>query len=595
MEIRNRGAHGIPGQIVRMLRPVAAFIHIGAKTARHAEIRPEKAEKRQRDPIEDLPAVRGFHRPDTEQGAHVLPIKRGAVFPAVTEPDIEAAVGVDLKIEIPVFPIRHEEKLQTAVLADRGKGSRVFRTDLFFRRPQMDMEEPGVMTELSDGADSAVRPPEDPVDFEPGDPVPVRLALYGADQIAVLFIHERSSFLPGGCVFSALRRTAQACGRAPFQRKINGYIIRLNHGKRNQKAKELTLQEGEMTTMDERISFASDYERGAHPAILKRMAETNMTKTPGYGTDGISESARKRIREACGCENAQVEFLVGGTQTNAVMIDAMLRSYQGVIAAETGHVSVHEAGAIEAGGHKVLTVPHQDGKISPETAEKYLEGYYADENHEHMVMPGMIYLSQPTEYGTLYTREELQAFRRICDRFGIGLYVDGARLAYALACPENDVTLKDLASLCDAFYIGGTKCGALFGEAVVVPDPEKLPHLFTIIKQHGALLAKGRLLGIQFDELFRDGLYMKIGEPAARGADKIRRALQAEGYRTCFGSPTNQIFCVMENNALKKLGEKVEYSFWEKYDDEHTVIRFATDWGTTEEETDALIEAVRRS
>ena len=342
--------------------------------------------------------------------------------------------------------------------------------------------------------------------------------------------------------------------------------------------------------MNEKLSFACDYAKGAHPDILRRMMETNMIKTAGYGLDEISESARNRIRKACECERAAVEFLVGGTQTNAVMVDALLKSYQGVIAAETGHISVHEAGAIEANGHKVLTIPHQYGKISAGAVEKYLEDYYHDANHEHMVMPGMVYLSHPTEYGTLYTKAELQAFRNVCDKYGIYLYVDGARLAYALSCPENDVTLTCLAELCDAFYIGGTKCGALFGEAVVVPEPEKIPHLFTIIKQHGALLAKGRLLGIQFDELFRGDLYMKIGKPAIESAARIRKALLEKGYRLYFESPTNQIFVVIENDALKRLGEKVEYGFWEKYDDYHTVIRFAADWGTTEQETAALIE-----
>ncbi len=342
--------------------------------------------------------------------------------------------------------------------------------------------------------------------------------------------------------------------------------------------------------MNEKLSFACDYAKGAHPNIMKRLAETNMMKTAGYGLDEISESARNRIRKACGCEKAAVEFLVGGTQTNAVMIDALLRSYQGVIAAETGHISVHEAGAIEAGGHKVLALPHRSGKISAEDVEKYLEDYYSDESHEHMVMPGMVYLSHPTEYGTLYTGEELLALRKTCDKYRISLYVDGARLAYALSCPENDVTLPLLAQVCDAFYIGGTKCGALFGEAVVVPDPDRIPHLFTIIKQHGALLAKGRLLGIQFDELFRDDLYMKIGEAAVRAADRIRKALREKGYLLCFESPTNQIFCIMENEDLKRLREKVDCEFWEKYDDGHTVIRFATDWGTTESETSALVD-----
>ena len=344
--------------------------------------------------------------------------------------------------------------------------------------------------------------------------------------------------------------------------------------------------------MKEKLSFACDYTKGAHPDIIKRMLETNMKKTAGYGLDEISESARNRIREACGCENAVVEFLVGGTQTNTVMIDAFLRTYQGVIAADTGHVSVHEAGAIEATGHKVLTLPHQYGKISAADIEKYLEDFYNDANHDHMVIPGMVYVSHPTEYGTLYSKSELLNIRKVCDKYHMSLYVDGARLAYALACPENEVTLELLANACDAFYIGGTKCGALFGEAVVVPDPNKLPHLFTIIKQHGALLAKGRLLGIQFDELFKDDLYMRIGEPAIKAAIRVKNALREKGYRLYFDSPTNQVFCIVDNETLIKLADNVEYGFWEKYDDTHTVIRFATDWGTTEEETDELIRMI---
>ena len=344
--------------------------------------------------------------------------------------------------------------------------------------------------------------------------------------------------------------------------------------------------------MNKKLYFASDYAKGAHPAIMKRMADTNMLETAGYGTDEICASAKNRIREACGCMDAEVEFLIGGTQTNALMIDAILRSYQGVIAAQTGHISVHEAGAIEFGGHKVLTLSQQLGKLSSEVVERYLEDYYRDENHEHMVMPGMIYLSQPTEYGTLYTRDELRAFRALCDKYDLSLYVDGARLAYALACPENDVTLKDLAQLCDAFYIGGTKCGALFGEAVVIPDPEFIPHLFMIIKQHGALLAKGRLLGIQFDELFRDDLYLRIGKSAVMAADRIQKTLKEKGYRLYFESPTNQVFCIMENRALERFGELVEYGFWEKYDEDHTVIRLAADWGTTESDIAALISVL---
>ena len=342
--------------------------------------------------------------------------------------------------------------------------------------------------------------------------------------------------------------------------------------------------------MDKKLGFACDYMKGAHPAIIKRMSETNMMETTGYGRDEVTEEAREKIRKACGCPDAKVEFLIGGTQTNAVMVDAFLRSYQGVIAADTGHISIHEAGAIEASGHKVITLPHREGKISAAQVREYLEDFYKDDSHEHMVMPGMIYLSQPTEYGTLYTLEELKAFRQVCDDHDIPLYVDGARLAYALGCPDNDVTLKGLTQLCDAFYIGGTKCGALLGEAVVIPDPDALPHLFTIIKQHGALLAKGRLLGVQFSELFSGDLYFEIGKHAIAAAGRIKKALKEKGYSLKIDSPTNQIFCIMENEYLKEFGEKVAYTFWEKYDDTHTVIRLATDWGTADADVDALID-----
>ncbi len=344
--------------------------------------------------------------------------------------------------------------------------------------------------------------------------------------------------------------------------------------------------------MNIKLNFASDYTKGAHPNILQRLVDTNMLQSAGYGLDEISESARNRIRKACACEQAAVDFFIGGTQTNAVMIDALLQSYQGVIAADTGHIHVHEAGAIEAGGHKVLVLPHQQGKLSPECVVKYLEDYYNDANHKHMVMPGMIYLSQPTEFGTLYSKAELKAFRDICDKYELSLYIDGARLAYALSCPENDITLPVLAELCDAFYIGGTKCGALFGEAVVVPNPNKIPHLFTIMKQRGALLAKGRLLGIQFDELFKDDLYLRIGEPAIKAAECIRHALRQKGYQLYFDSPTNQVFCIMKNDVLEPLSEKIEYSFWEKFDEDHTVIRLATDWGTSEADIRALLDVL---
>ena len=266
----------------------------------------------------------------------------------------------------------------------------------------------------------------------------------------------------------------------------------------------------------------------------------------------------------------------------------MLKSYQGVIAASTGHISVHEAGAIECGGHKVLTLPHHNGKISASQIRALLEQYQNDANHDHMVMPGMVYLSHPTEYGTLYSREELIEISSLCHSHQIPLYLDGARLAYALACPQNDLTLADLAALCDVFYIGGTKCSALFGEAVVIPNAETIPHFFTIIKQHGALLAKGRLLGLQFGTLFTDHLYEKIGLPAIQAADRIRQILSQNGYALCFDSPTNQVFCVIENAAMERLAKQVEFGFWEAYDDTHTIIRFATSWATRPEDAEAL-------
>lgn len=345
--------------------------------------------------------------------------------------------------------------------------------------------------------------------------------------------------------------------------------------------------------MQEKLPFSCDYMKGAHPSILKRLNDTNMLATDGYGKDPICDEAKEKIKAACGCPDAQVEFLMGGTQTNAVMISAFLRPYEGVISADTGHVNIHEAGAIEATGHKVLARPHKDGKLYAGDIRQFMTDFYNDLNHEHAVFPGMVYISHPTEFGTLYSKEELTELKAVCDDFDIPLYLDGARLAYALACPENDVTLKDLAKLCDAFYIGGTKCGAFLGEAVVLPNPEKIPHLFTMIKQRGGSLAKGRVLGIQFDELFSNDLYYSIGETAIRTAMRIRRALEENGYRYYLETPSNQIFIVLDNKRLAKLGEKVSYEFWEKYDDESTIFRLATSWSTTDEEVDALIEVLK--
>lgn len=341
-----------------------------------------------------------------------------------------------------------------------------------------------------------------------------------------------------------------------------------------------------------KLSFTCDYEEGAHPAILARLQETNWVKATGYGLDEYSESARARIREAIGCPDAEVHFLLGGTQANALMIDALLAPHQGVIAADSGHVSLHEGGAIERTGHKVLAIPQENGKVRAADVEAAIVGWEDDLNRDHMVMPGMLYITHPTELGTLYTRSELEGLSALCHAHGLKFYLDGARLAYALACPENDVALADLPRLFDAFYIGGTKCGALLGEATVFPKAETVPYFFTLQKQFGALLAKGRVLGIQFDELFRDGLYERIGKPAIEGAQRIRAALVAAGFNLCYDSPTNQTFAIMSDADLDRLGQIVVYDFWEKVDADHTMVRFCTSWATREEDIARFEEAL---
>ncbi len=336
------------------------------------------------------------------------------------------------------------------------------------------------------------------------------------------------------------------------------------------------------------LSFECDYNRGAHPEILKRLAETNEEPLSGYGDDKYCASAKEKIIECCEKPDAEVHFLTGGTQTNQIVIDALLTKYQGVIAAETGHVSLHEAGAIEFTGHKVITLPNREGKLMAETIRKYLEDFYGDENHEHMVFPGMVYISHPTEYGTLYSLKELEELSALCRSYGIPLYMDGARMGYGLACRETDVTLPDIARLLDVFYIGGTKVGALCGEAVVFTHRNTPKHFLTTIKQHGALLAKGRLLGVQFDTLFTDNLYLAISRNAMEAAEALKRIFQEKGYRFFLDSPTNQIFIVLENEKMEKLKQQVKFSYWEREDEEHTVVRFATSWATTMEEIEEL-------
>lgn len=340
------------------------------------------------------------------------------------------------------------------------------------------------------------------------------------------------------------------------------------------------------------ISFESDYVAGAHPKVLQRLIETNLEALSGYGSDCYTKCACEKIKASCGCEDAQVFLLTGGTQTNAIVISTMLESYEGVLAADTGHVGCHEAGAIEYSGHKVLTLPNHQGKVDSAELKAYLQNFYADENHEHMVFPGMLYISHPTEYGTLYSKRELAELANICREYDIPLYMDGARLGYGLMSKETDVTLADIAMLCDVFYIGGTKVGALCGEAVVFTKNNMPKHFMTKVKQQGALVAKGRLLGVQFDALFTDDLYLEIGAHAIKMAEKLKEVLREKGYTFYLDSPTNQQFIVVENSKLQELGKKVTYSFWEKYDENHTVIRLATSWSTTEEDVEALREVL---
>lgn len=336
------------------------------------------------------------------------------------------------------------------------------------------------------------------------------------------------------------------------------------------------------------LSFTCDYTQGAHPEILRRLAETNLIQEPGYGEDSFCSSARERIRKATGCPSADVFFLVGGTQTNATVIDAMIRGYEGVVAVQTGHVAVHEAGAIEASGHKVLTLPSHEGKMSSEDLAAMLETFYADASWEHMVQPGMVYISFPSEYGTIYSKAELQALKAVCDRYSLPLFIDGARLGYGLASPEADIDLAELAALCDVFYIGGTKVGALCGEAVVFPRGNAPKHFFTHIKQHGALLAKGRLLGIQFDTLFTDGLYQQISANAIERAMELRALFASKGYGFFIESPTNQQFPILDQATMKSLEGKVAFEIWEHLPDGRAVTRFATSWATTPAQIQAL-------
>ena len=340
---------------------------------------------------------------------------------------------------------------------------------------------------------------------------------------------------------------------------------------------------------DKKLHFDNDYMAGAHPEVMRRLVETNLDCSIGYGLDDYSEAARELIRQACDAPHALVQFLVGGTQTNATVIDALLRRHEGVLAATTAHVNVHESGAIEHSGHKVLTLPSHQGKVALSDVEEYVTTFYQDDTYEHMVAPGMLYITQPTELGTLYSLSELEALSRFCHAHHIPLYLDGARLGYALASPAADFTLADIARLCDVFYIGGTKCGCMFGEAVVAPDPERLPHFFPLVKQHGALLAKGRLQGVQFATLFTDNLYVNIARQAVDLALQLRNTFEELGYTVAVDSPTNQQFFTLPNTLIDKLLEVATFEYWGPRGETESTVRFVTSWATQPEEVRAFI------
>ena len=340
------------------------------------------------------------------------------------------------------------------------------------------------------------------------------------------------------------------------------------------------------------IRFECDYATGAHPQVLQALVETNGAAVPGYGEDAYCEAARQTIRTLCQAPEAMVQFIPGGTQTNMTVIAAALRPSEGALCADSGHINCHETGAVEGTGHKVLALPGQDGKLTAEQVDSFCRDYYDDPTAEHMVRPGLVYLSQPTELGTVYTLAELEAMRQAADRWGLKLFIDGARLACALAA--SDVTLVDLARLCDVFYIGGTKCGALFGEAVVICNPELKVGFRNLIKRQGGMMAKGRLMGVQFSALLEDGLYFRLGQQMVGQAVRLREGIRALGYPLAVESLTNQQFPILPDRVLEKLKEKYSWSTKEKVDGAHTAVRFCTAWSTKDEEIDALLADLAR-
>ncbi len=342
-----------------------------------------------------------------------------------------------------------------------------------------------------------------------------------------------------------------------------------------------------------RASFESDYNNGCLPEILRRLSETNDEKSSGYGFDPYTERAKDRIRKACDMTEAEVHFLVGGTQTNATAIDSLLQGCEGVLSVDTGHINVHESGAVEAFGHKVLVLPGiAGGKMAASQIDDYMRKFLADETYPHMVQPGMVYITLPTELGALYSRKELADIYTVCQQYGLRLYVDGARLGYGLMAEGNDIDLPFLAHHCDAFYIGGTKVGALLGEALVYTNTRAPKYIFTIIKRHGALLAKGRVLGLQFDTLFTDDLYFRVSRHAIDMAQALRRVFAKHGLSLGIDSPTNQQFVILSKEQKQRLAEEIAFEIWEPLPNDHLLCRFVTCWATTEADIAALDEAL---
>ena len=342
------------------------------------------------------------------------------------------------------------------------------------------------------------------------------------------------------------------------------------------------------------ILFNCDYTEGCHPAIIEKLTETNMEQTIGYGVDEHCKHAAELIKKACNADHADVHFLVGGTQTNVTVISAALKHYQGVITAATGHINVHETGALEACGHKCLTIENTDGKLTANQIAAYVDGHFADGSAEHTVQPKMVYISNPTELGTIYKKAELEEIYRVCKERGIYLFMDGARLGYGLMCRENDLTLEDIAANTDVFYIGGTKIGALFGEAVVITNEALKTDFRYNIKQHGGMLAKGRLLGIQFETLFEENRYFEIAAHAARLAERIKDELTAMKVSFLLDSPTNQQFPILPDAVLEQLNTKYAFEFQGKADETHSIVRICTSWATKEENVDLLLEDIKK-